>query len=286
MDEDFVRPPIPSKTGILIDDENDDFEEFKKSILDNKSIDKEMKQILIKSRLDVIKKFDERSKFNIEKGFRSEKISILTVRLKNNQYNKINSTQKKFVIDQIDKWIDGIIKTIKLDSEVLYEIIELISEIKLIRTEFNDQEIKKIFEPKNPDDYSCFIDTMEIIKLQSIKEEQERINKKNEQKLLEEEAKKKYQEEQEKKNQLIKIRKDLIDVIIINLNKLSSFDNNIKLLKEAVMMPINNYIGLDSDYIEISNGETFIELIKFINSIRILKDIKDKILNLIKNSSI
>ncbi len=284
--EDNIRAPIPSTSDILIDDTNNNFIEFQKSIMADNTLDSDMKQILIQSRLDTIKKYEEKSKSNIEKSFRAVLISILIVRLKKNEYKKINQIQKEFVLKQIDKWIDGKINIIKLDSEILYEINELIDEIKFLTINFDDLKIKKIFEPHNKDDYICFIDTMEIIKSQSIKEEQERINNKIKQKNLEEETVKKLQEEEEKKIYNMKVRKELLQVLILNLNKLSLIEDKTKILKELILTPINNYIELVSDYIEISNNETLIEFEKFIKSIRIIKETKEKILNLIKFSSI
>lgn len=285
-EENDIRAPIPSTSGILLDDGIDDFIEFKKSILADDTLDEDMKQILIQSRLDTIKKFEAKSKSNIEKAFRTGIVSILKVKLKSNEYCKINTVQKEQVLKQIDKWIDGTIKIIKLDSEILYEINGLIDEIKFVRTDFDDLKLKQIFEPKNSDDYICFIDTMEIIKLQSIKEEQERINKKMEQKRLEEEEAEKKRLEEEKKNKLIKVRKELVEVLIFNLNKLSLIDKETKQLRENVIIPINNYIELISDYIEIPSDDILTQFVKFINSIRIIKETKEKILNLIKNSLI
>ena len=287
MDEDDdIRTPISSTFGILLDDGTDDFIKFKKSILSDNTLDNDMKQILIKSRLDTIEKFESRSKFNIEKAFRVGIVSILIVKLKSNEYYKINIVQKEQVLKQIDKWIDGIIKTIKLDSEILYEINELIDEIKFMRVDFDDLKIKKIFEPKNQDDYICFVDIMEAIKVQSIKEEQERINKKLEQKRLEEEAEQKHLEEEEKKNNIIMVRKELVDVLILNLNKLCLIDKETKQLMKNIIIPINNYVGLITDYIEIQSDDILTQFVKFINSIRIAKDTKERIINLIKNSSI
>ena len=285
-EENDIRAPIPSTSGILLDDGIDDFIEFKKSILADDTLDEDMKQILIQSRFDTIKKFEAKSKSNIEKAFRTGIVSILKVKLKSNEYCKINTVQKEQVLKQIDKWIDGTIKIIKLDSEILYEINGLIDEIKFVRTDFDDLKLKQIFEPKNSDDYICFIDTIEIIKLQSIKEEQERINKKMEQKRLEEEEAEKKRLEEEKKNKLIKVRKELVEVLIFNLNKLSLIDKETKQLRENVIIPINNYIELISDYIEIPSDDILTQFVKFINSIRIIKETKEKILNLIKNSLI
>lgn len=106
------------------------------------------------------------------------------------------------MINQIDKWIDGKISIIKLESEILFELYELIDSIKITCPDINDIEIKKIFEPKNLDDYIYFIDTMDLIKTQSIKEEQERINKKIEKEKTEEDEKKKEEEYKDNKKKL------------------------------------------------------------------------------------
>ena len=75
-------------------------------------------------------------------------------------------------------------------------------------------------------------------------------------------------------------------MLILNLNKLSTYDKETKQLKGIVLSPINNYVELITDYIEISNDETLTQFVKFINSIRIVKDVKEQILNLIKKSPI
>jgi hypothetical protein len=257
-----IRDPIPSKSDILFDYGTENFEEFKNSILADETIDNDLKQILIQSRLDIIEKFENESRLNIEKAFRSDTISILIVKLKNTNYNKININQKKYIIQQIDLWIDGYIQKIVLESEILYEIFELIREIKFLRPEICEIKIKNIFEPKNSDDFNSFVNNMETIKEQSIKEEQDRINK------------------LEEKNNNIKCRKDLVEILIINLNKLSIIDSKTKNLKEHLNIPINKYINLETDFIEINNDEIFTKFIEFVKSIRIEK--KDLIINLIK----
>lgn len=282
-DNDYVRPPISSIRQTLIDDEPDDFIEFKKSILADNTLDSDMKQILIQSRLDAMGNFEEKSKSNIEKAFRTETVGIIKIKIKSSEYCKMDAWQKDIVLKLIDKWIDGSMRTIKLDSEILYLINELIDEIKFTKKKFDDSKAKQIFEPKNPDDYICFADTMELIKLQSIKEEEDRINIMEKQRRLDEEVEKKRLEDEKIKNKIISDRKELVYDVIFNLNKLSLIDKETKQLKEIVQEPINNYIGLITDYIEIPDSETLTQLKKFINSIRIAKDIRSKILNLIKD---
>jgi len=276
-----IPSPMVSKSDVLIDNGTDDFEKFKNKILSDKSIDSDMKQILIKSRMEEIEKFNTKSKNNIENAIRSGLVSPLIYKLKDIQYKKINDKQKGYLINQIEKWTDGKIHKIKLESEILYELNELIDLIKSVRIDIDEIKIKNIFEPKNVDDYICFMDTIEIIKAESIKEEQERINKKIEKKRLEEEQEKKRIEEEEKKQIQIKFRQDLLEIIIINLNKLSSVDSQTKNLKNELELPIGKFIGLESNFIELEENLSK-QLIKFINSIRIIKENKESIINLIK----
>lgn len=152
----------------------------------------------------------------------------------------------------------------------MYEIYELIDDIKNIRNDIDVLKIKNIFKPKNENDYISYINTMEMIKSQSIKEEQERINKKLEIDRLKEE-----------KNTQIKTRQNMLEILFINLNKLSSIDIKTKSLKNELELPINKFIELETEYVELdeSLGE---KIIKFINSIRMIKENKEKLLNLIK----
>lgn len=272
--DDNVPLPIPSKTDILIGDEIDDFEIFKNEILSDKSIDNDLRHILIMSRMEQIEKFNAISKNNIENSICSSKIAPLICRLKNTEYKKITSVQKEYLLDQIVRWTEGKIQKIKLESDTLYEINELIDLIKSVRPDTNDLEIKNIFEPKNIDDYNCFMETMEIIKLESIKGEQKRINKKLEKKKLEEEEEKKRMDE-------IGLRKNLLEIVFFNLNKLSSVDLETRNLRTILELPISKFMGLETELIELEENLAQ-QIKKFINSIRINKENKDNILNRIK----
>ena len=259
-----------SKPDILIENETDEFEIFKMKILSDKTIDEDMKQILIESRKEQLYKFKSKTKNNIENALRSGIISILIVRLKNDNLVNIDVETKKFLINQIDKWIDGKIKVIKLESETMFELYELINLIKITRPDIDDVGIKKIFEPKNLDDYICYVDTMEKIKLYSIKEEQEKINKQIEKAKLEEE-----------KNIEIGERQKLLKVLIHNLNKLSLIDVETTNLKKDLEIYLNKFISLETNYIELNNG-LYEKICNFINSIRISGENKKMLLNSIK----
>lgn len=269
--EDNIEPPIPSFYDKLIDDEMDGFEKFKQKILSDKSIDKDMKQILIKSRLEAIKKPNIQSKNNIENAIRLGLMSPIIVKLKQEDFNRINLTQKQYVLNQIDDWIENKIQIIKLESETLYEIYQLVDFITSSRIDVNGDKIKKVFEPKNTDDYIQFIDLMEIINAQSIKEEEERIKNKMKETELE-----------EKKIIQINERKTLIEKLLQHLNKLSLMDNDTKILKNEIQQSINDYLNLNTNFINVDTQDLSSKFIKFINSVRIEKENREKIISLIK----
>ena len=246
------------------------------------SIEENMKQIMIKSRLDVINKNNERNKSNIESAFRIGIAAPIIVKLKDAEYMKISFEQKKKILTQIDNWVDGKIFCVRLEDEILYEIYELIDDIKSIRIDINDQKIKKIFEPNNPINYIEFEKMMKIIKIQSIKDEEERIKKKLEKEKLEEEERRARLEKEQQKIKEIERRKEVIDKLLLNLNKLSLIDVKTKILKDEIEININNYLELKTEFVELNSEDLFRDLNKFINSIRITKETKDIILNLIK----
>ena len=83
------------------------------------------------------------------------------------------------------------------------------------------------------------------------------------------------------KNTKIKIRQNLLEILILNLNKLCLIDVQTKSLKNELEVPISKFIGLETDYIEL-NENLNEKINKFINSIRIIKENKEKLLSLIK----
>ncbi len=236
----------------------DEFENFKNSVMLDNSIDKDMKEILIQSKKEQVEKQNKKS---IENALRANLVALLIVKLKT--YNKIELNQKKYLIEQIENWIYGKIISIKLETDTLYELNELIDQIKLSQQNIDDIKIKKIFEPKYLDDYLCFIDLMDQIKMSSIKEEHEKIEKK----------------ETMKKNEIAN-RQKLLEIVIHNLNKLSCFDLEIKKVKIDIEPSLNEFLNLKTTHIELEQdvGE---KLIKFIKSIRIDNENKELLLQTI-----
>ena len=262
-DFDDVREPIQSRYDTLIDNQMEDFEMFKNKILLDETIDNDIKQVLINSRKDEIDKYYENSKYNIENAYRSNLISLLIIKLKEDKFNIIGYGQKEYLLNQINKWIECKIPKIILGSGTLYELIELIDSIKSVYNYFEEIKIKNIFEPKNMDDYILYSDTMNLIKADSIKYEQMRLD------------------EEEKKIKLIKFKKNLLETLIFNLNKLSFIDEEANCLKNELKIPITKFLELKTNYLEV---EEYLgrRTIRFINSIRITEDKKENIMNLIK----
>jgi len=85
---------ISSKSDTLIRNEIDEFEMFRMKIISDVSIDEDIKKILIQSRKEQMDKFESKTKNNIVNAFRSGIVSILIVRLRNENYVNINGKQK------------------------------------------------------------------------------------------------------------------------------------------------------------------------------------------------
>ena len=144
-----------------------------------------------------------------------------------------------------------------------------------------EQKLKEIFIPTDLDEYNELFKMMKIVKTQSIFEEKERIQKELEIQKKKEELEKEIEEHNklEKNNRYIQI-----NLLILNLNKISIFDNPILILKNNCIGVINKYLELETDKIYLDNL-IYEKLIEFINSIRIEKEYKHNLLNLIKNKN-
>ena len=278
-DFDDVRQPIPSITDKLIDD---GFEEFKRQIMSDNSIDKDLKEVIIKSRQEYIENFENKSKKNMERGFRSGLIVPLIIKIKSLEFKNIPEEQKSIILNNIDKWIDGYIQIVELHAEPMYQIYELIDDLKKLNKIVDASKLKNIFIPKDYVEYIDLVNMMEIIKTQSIKEEENRkIRELENLKILEDELKKINELENIKILQ-IQLRENKLSVLKLNLNKISLIDHDTKILKEYLDLPLKNYINLESEFI-ILDIEIANKFIKFLNSIRIKKEDKENLINLCKS---
>lgn len=266
VEDENIRKPIPSFTEKLINDEPDDFEKFKQQIMSDDSIDPSMKQVIIQSRKEFIDNQENKTRTNAEKVIRVGLTAPLIVKIKSQQ----NLIFGKKILEQIDRWVDGKIQLIKLDSEPLFMIYEFIDELVNQKKIIESNKLKNIFAPQNPDEYVEYLDMMEVIKTQSIREEEERIKRENEKK-----------EMNERNDKEIRLRETKLSVLNFNLNKLGSIDKEIYELKKQLTEPIGRFISLQTNLIEL-DLETGEKLIKFLNSIRIKKEDKDMIISLYK----
>jgi len=259
--DDEIRKPIPVKINKILDDE-DNFEIFKQNILSDNSIDYNTKQIIIESKKEYLENKCKKEIFNIKKTKRINKIAPLIIKIK--ETNVI--LDKDIILKKINEWLEAKISLIELDTENLYKLYELINSINIIVDK--KYELKKLFSPINQDEYIEYIEIMDTIKNQILIEEKNKEIKKLELLFIE-----------EKKNTRITNIKQLT----INLNKLSIFDSKIKIIKEELEIPINKYINLETDFIEISK-ELYKNTIEFINSLRFDKESKEKIIYILKNN--
>jgi hypothetical protein len=285
FDEDEVRQPIPQKTdcliGNVIDINNEnEFEMFKNQILMDNSLDSTMKQIIIDSRSDFIKRQKQKIEENTQKILKINLIVPLQIKLKDVGFNKISTENKEKILLLIDKWVDDKINLISLDSESLYQLYELVDQIGLEK-KIKTEKIKNIFAPTNPDEFIELIEMMEIIKNQSIQEENKRIQKELELKKIQEENEIKQKELELLKIQEINSRNEHVKLLLFNLNKISGYDCEIKNLKNNLESPVDKYCNLETDQI-LLNDNVYTNTIKFIKSIRMGLQDKETLLNICK----
>ena len=270
--EDDIRAPIPTIQTRLMGDynETETIESFSARILNDNSIDPELKQIMIQSKIEENQK---KSKKTLEINFRIKEIKYLVNKLVDPKWNKFNIGLKKYILNQIDLWVQGDINCIVLESEPIYIINELLDDY-----EEELDTIKNIFRPKDNEDYIEYKDMMDQIKICSIKEETERIEiakkKLEKEKLL--------NEEKANKQNYINSRTNQTLPLVQILNKISIIDPQIKILKEKILPSITKYNELITNTIVI-DIEFYEQTIKFINSVRISKDDKIAIENLLSN---
>jgi hypothetical protein len=281
--DDDIRSPIPSKNDCLagITNVNEEFEQFKKKIMSDKSIDKDMKKIIIQSRFEFIQTHENKLKENAEKAKRINLIIQLKIRLEEKNFTRISIENKEKIINQINKWTNGNINQIQIDADPLYQIYELIDLMEIEKIIENKQEIKNIFIPSNPDEFLELVDLMEVIKTQSIWEETNRIQRELEEKKIKEENELKQKELEKNKLEQIKLRQENIKLLQVNLNKMANFDSGTKNLKEKLEEPVEKYCQMENDKI-ILPEDIYNDLVKFISSIRISSKDKELIIELLK----
>ena len=179
-----------------------------------------------------------------------------TINVLINEIEKYEDDNKKYILNSLNSYFENYInsdmKDIILDCELYYEIYTAINSIE-------DKDIRiNMLSIFKTDDFEKFNEYLEIIKLS--KNDYDILQKKNEETIL--------------------IRKLKLKNFLNSLDRLSGFDNQIKNLKNKILNSIEDFINLKCDKIIISEYEKD-NFIKFINSIRIVNDDKNFILNVI-----
>ncbi len=272
-----VRKAIPAQKSVLVLDPIQEFEEFKREILSNNKIDKDMKQIMIQTRKEFIQNHQKETKFNpsiasrsnlileLEKKLTSYSPDYININIDNDigvDFNLDIQTVKTIQL-QIKKWIDGKISEIPIDYESCWKIIFLIGKLNI--KEDAKQEIINIFIPDNQELFEEYAIMMNQIIYKH------KLKKIEQLKQLELEQFKKEQNEKE-----IAQRKELVKLLVEPIVKLGFYDKKILELKEELEEPINNFISLTTEKIVLSN-ELENKLKHFVKSVRIAENIKNQI---------
>lgn len=269
-DDDYIELPVPFQEPIpvyedkLLGDNQDEFELFKQEIMNDQSLDNNMKQAIINSRRDFIISHEDKFKESAERTNRISMVAILITKLKQDKLSGLNYEQKSHILNQIDKWVDGTIKQIRLEPEQLYLLYEFIEEI--------DAKLKEIFTSYNPNEYAEYVSMMDAIKAQSIEDEKRRKAKELENK-----------QKQEAKELETKSREKKISQLITKLNKMSIYDNELKELKSQLDIPIEEFTKCNTEYI-LLNSEIHTKLMNFISKTRFTQDEKEQILSCVNNA--
>jgi hypothetical protein len=251
-EEEYIRPPIASIKSKMLDN-NNDFNEFKSTILNDDTIDDDMKRIMLQSRKEYIDNFNKKITFNNIIAEKSELFKTFSIKF--NQLihsNNILKEYKKNIENKINKYIDGEIKNIILDFEEYYEVINIIDTLE----EVQKNKLLDVFKVRDEDEYNNYKMIIEL----SRKDFQDQENKK------------KIKEEEKLR------RHEFLSTLINELKRLSNFDSDILILKNKLELSIEKYLNLQTDNIEIKSDDIFKDLIRFIKNNRACKNKYDEII--------
>lgn len=273
-----VRDPIPSKRMVLLEDAGTgtgtgtyeeelmkQFNKFKVNIRSDTRLTGKEKFMLINN---ARKEMESKIKYHEESKSRTKIIIDLKVRLSNSKLHKINSVWAKNILEKIKNWENCTVDKIILDSESLYSVYKIIDESNTCSTPIKSS-VKNIFEPYSLEDYLVYSNIMDNVLLQSV-EDQKRVL---EQKMIEE------QRERELRD-LILERGKLLEEVIKQMNKISIYDSQVKVLKDEITDSLNKYINLHTEHLIFNEITIYQKFVQFVKSIRLEQNIKDNILQI------
>lgn len=263
MEEDNIRKPDTIFTEKIINDNTEEDPHIIKIMNDN-TIDKELKKILIESRKEFIEKSLNKNNINQKKI----KDNINEINIKDNIMILCEYLEKNFdkyyeeISIDISKYLSKNTTKIELNLINYNKLLEIINQSSF------DSNIKNLLfnniSIKNNFDYNEEQDLNKIIEASKIEYEN------------------RIKEEELKNNLEIEKRSKNLDVFKKQLISLSRFDTDIMNIKNNIIDKVNNFLELKIDLIYIESKEIYNEIIKFISKIRITDDIRIYLNDIIK----
>lgn len=284
--DEIIRAPIPVKMGKLLDDDEDEeqeFEIFRIGIMNDSTLDNYIKQALIESKRESI---DKKKNSKLIKEKKIEKIRPF-IDLLNSKFDELASETREILQKKIYNWVDSTESEnsqIQLNSEIMYNIFDFIDSIeeketnkeRALSIEKLKYKIHTIFVPYDISDYIEYCKLMEGIKIKSKLDEEERLENVRRQEELKRQEELERQEEEERICREINLRTELFSQFKIILNRIALCDKNIETIKNQISISIDQFIQLEINQIELE-PEIYTNLNKFICSIRIDKKIKEEL---------
>jgi hypothetical protein len=262
LEEDYIRPPIPTYNDRLINDEYNIFEDRFEMNDENDDI---LQQAILESKKEYLDKCEEKKNYKvIMKDKIDENIKLLIELL--DIINLLeNSFIKNIIKIRIEDYINLENENIVLEYDIYDEIIEHINNNY---KSSNKQDILKLFVCDDEEERQNYLNLIELSK--QTHEEEENIKK---------------EKEEIERQQIIELnrRNELFLKINLKLLSLSNFDKNILELKKRIEPKIRDFIDGKNYTLKLNKNDT-INFISFLDSIRIENETKNKILKLIENT--
>lgn len=265
-DSDNVRDPFPTKTMVLMEshDPLKEFNEFKARIRKDRTLTQHEKCALINNERI---KMELQLKREEEMKIRVKSMVDLKVRLSNPKIDKIKPSWAREILEKISIWERNPLGSITLDSESLYDVNKMINESNTCSAEIK-RVVSCIFRALDWNHYRDYSTMMDDVMRQSVEDEKRLA----EQKLFEEERAREIQ------NMMIE-RHNLLESLIYQMDRISAYEPNVKILKEGVADSLNHYLNLRTEKLEI-NTEVYDQFISFVKSIRLIEGLRNRILEI------
>jgi hypothetical protein len=267
-----IRLPDKSYFDKLIENE-EDYIQFKKKVMSDNTIDNLMKSVLLKSKKEQIENFIKKDVLNDKTLKKTLEINEFLKELdRKSLESKEFLNHKKYLLVKINNWIDGKINEIKLEFEMCWDIYQMIGKMKIDK--ITKSNLMKIFKPSDIEQYNNYVEVIEQSKKEHEKylKKEKKIRIMDEDKInqLEEKKKKEIDDKKidDRKKIEIESRKNIFSTLLINLKKLSLFDEETREIYREVEKPLEKYFNLETEKVQL-NPSSFSKLSRFTDSVRI-----------------